>query len=94
MDLLSKTFERTAHCYHVGDNGEHIYTFKTTHVKIDELITYHIQRTSNSNCYHMIERSKKGWGGFSDHRYKMYKDDKSFENAIKRIEKMAQKSAK
>jgi hypothetical protein len=42
----------------------------------------------------MIERYKKGLFGFNDQRYKMYEDDKSFENAIKRIEKMAQKSVK
>jgi hypothetical protein len=94
MDLLAKTFETTNSFYHIGDNGEKVYRFKTTHVEIDESITYHIQRVSIPNSSHLIERSKKGWGGFSDRRYKMYNDDKSFENAIKRIEKMAQKSAK
>jgi hypothetical protein len=91
MDLLSKTFEKSTTCF-IGDNGEWIPTFKTAHVKIDESITYHITRCSSSDTYHMIERSKKVWGGFSDKRYKMYDDDKSFENAINRIEKMAKKS--
>jgi hypothetical protein len=91
MDLLSKTFEKSTTCF-LGDNDELVHTFKMVHVKIDENISYHIQRTSRPNYEHMIERSKKGWGGFSDRRYKMYSDEKSFENAIKRIEKMAQKS--
>jgi hypothetical protein len=91
MDLLSKTFEKSTTCF-VGDNDEWVPTFKTAHVKIDESITYHITRCSSSNACHMIERSKKVFFGFSDKRYKMYEDDKSFENAIKRIEKMAQKS--
>lgn len=91
MDLLSKTFEKSTTCF-LGDSGELVHTFKTVHVKIDETISYHIQRTSRPNYEHMIERSKKGWGGFSDCRYKLYADVKSFEKAIKRIEKMAQKS--
>ena len=93
MDLLSKTFEKSTNCSTLI-NGEWIPIFKTIHVKIDESITYHITRGSSSNSYHMIERSKKGLFGFNDQRYKMYSDDKSFENAIKRIEKMAQKSLK
>ena len=86
MDLLSKTFEKNT----TKINGVH--TFKMVHVKIDETISYHIERTSLPNSEHMIERTKRVWEGFSDRRYKLYSDDKSFENAIKRIEKMAQKS--
>jgi hypothetical protein len=92
MDLLSRTFERTNYSYHIGDNGEQIYTFKMTSVKIDDSTTYHIHRASRPNESHTIERSKKSWDVFRDIRYKIYSDDKSFENAIKRIEKMAQKS--
>ena len=92
MDLLSKTFEKSTNSS-ILSNGEWVPTFKTIHVKIDESITYHITRCSSSNLYHMIERYKKGLFGFNDQRYKMYNDDKSFENAIKRIEKMAKKES-
>lgn len=86
MDLLSKTFEKSTTMI----NGVH--TFKMVHVKIDETISYHIERSCLPNYEHMIERTKRLGHGFSDRRYKLYADEKSFENAIKRIEKMAKKS--
>lgn len=94
MDLLTQTFETKSFFYHIGDNGQKVYGFKMISVKIDESITYYIQRASRPSDSHTIQRSKKTWDIFKDRRYKMYNDDKSFENAIKRIEKMAQKSVK
>lgn len=92
MDLLSKTFERVTYTWHEDDNGDKVFAFRIASAKIDDEISYYIHRASRPNESHMIERSKKLGHGFSDIRYKLYDDDKSFENAIKRIEKMAKKS--
>jgi hypothetical protein len=91
MDLLTKTFERVDFCYHIEENGDKVYAFKTIEVRLNEggkSIVYYIRRDSRDSVYHMIERKEESvylHGNTS--RYKMYKDEKSFENAIKRIEK-------
>lgn len=96
MDLLAKTFERVTYSWFNEDNGEKNYHFKNIHVEIKEsdyTIIYCINRSNRKGINHMIDRTKKTSNIYSDEtRYKMYSDDKSFENAIKRIEKMAQKS--
>jgi hypothetical protein len=96
MDLLSKTFERVDYSYYIDDNGEKVFAFKTIRVNINEgekSIVYSIRRNSNPGIYHMIERKEESvYLHDTNSRYKMYSDEKSFENGIKRIEKMAQKS--
>jgi hypothetical protein len=94
MDLLSRTFEKVDYIYEVDENGEKVFYFRTIGVKINtgkEMVSYYIHRCA-MNRGHMIERVSKLDSWFSNTRYKIYSDDKSFENAIKRIEKMAQKS--
>lgn len=94
MDLLAKTLERITYSFHIDETGKEVYAFKQVAVKIQngsELITYYIRRESRPNVSHLIERVRKVNDWQEETRYKLYKNEKSFENAIKRIEKIAEK---
>jgi hypothetical protein len=93
MDLLTQTFERVNNAYYINENGEKVFAFKTIRVYINEggkSIVYSIRRNSTPGIYHMIERKEESvYLHDTNSRYKMYSDEKSFENGIKRIERMA-----
>jgi predicted DNA-binding transcriptional regulator len=92
MDLLTQTFERVTYSWITEENGEKNYCFKIINLKIqigDSTIIYSISRSNRKGIDHMIDRTKKGEIYSNETRYKMYDNDKSFENAIKRIERMA-----
>ncbi len=94
MNLLSRTLEKSDYVFTIINDGERIANFRYVIVRIEnanEKICYSINRDSRDNC-HTIERSKKVNSWSSERRYKLYEDVQSFENAIKRIEKICDKS--
>lgn len=93
--LLEKTFEK-GNCYN-EIAGVKVFHFDFVHVAIntdDSKIVYTINRSHSSNGYHYISRNFKI---NTEREYKetkkLYTDEKAFENAILRIEKLTKQKA-
>ncbi len=95
MNILSKTFEKSESVFTIINNEERIANFKYVIAVIYERelrTTYTIHRDSRNNT-HTIEMSKRTNPFDIQRRYKIYEDAESFEKAIKRIEKICDKTS-
>lgn len=92
MNLIEQSKQKVDYTFTVID-GVKVYSFKTIGVNLSDEngneIRYNITRSTSTQISHYIERNKR-FGTFWNHSSKIYDNDKSFENAIKRIEKLKQ----